>query len=71
MEALFRACDLAQPLHISGLLHELERSELSFDPLINSAGVTICGALSPRAGAPSSICSPPQLSPDSAVHSTR
>jgi short-subunit dehydrogenase len=44
VEVLFRVCDLAEPLQISGLLHELEQSELSIDLLINSAGVTTRGA---------------------------
>lgn len=44
VEVLFRACDLAEPLQISGLLHELEQSELSIDLLINSAEVDTCGA---------------------------
>lgn len=39
VEVLFRVCDLGEPLQISGLLHELEQSELSIDLLINSAGV--------------------------------
>lgn len=44
VEVLFRVCDLAGPLQLSGLLHELEQSELSIDLLINSAGVGTCGA---------------------------
>lgn len=44
VEVLFRVCDLGEPLQISGLLHELEQSELSIDLLINSAGVGTHGA---------------------------
>lgn len=44
VEVLFRVCDLGEPLQISGLLHELEQSELSIDLLINSAGVDTGGA---------------------------
>ncbi len=44
VEVLFRVCDLGEPLQISGLLHELEQSELSIDLLINSAGVGTRGA---------------------------
>ena len=44
VEVLFRACDLGEPLQLSGLLHELEQNELSVDLLINGAGVGTCGA---------------------------
>jgi hypothetical protein len=44
VEVLFRVCDLGEPLQISGLLHELEQSELSIDLLINSAGLGTGGA---------------------------
>ena len=44
VEVLFRVCDLGEPLQISGLLHELEQSELSIDLLINSAEVDTHGA---------------------------
>jgi hypothetical protein len=44
VEVLFRACDLGEPLQLSGLLHELEQNELSIDLLINSAGVGTGGA---------------------------
>lgn len=44
VDVLFRACDLGEPLQLSGLLHELEQNELSIDLLINGAEVGTCGA---------------------------
>jgi short-subunit dehydrogenase len=44
VEVLFRACDLSQPLRVSGLLHELEESGLHIDLLVNNAGIGSCGA---------------------------
>lgn len=44
VEVLFRVCNLAEPLQISGLLHELEQNELSIDLLINSTEEGTCGA---------------------------
>jgi uncharacterized protein len=44
VEVLFRTCDLSQPLQVSGLLHELEQSELRIDLLVNNAGLGSSGA---------------------------
>ncbi|UTW06431.1 SDR family NAD(P)-dependent oxidoreductase [Pseudomonas benzenivorans] len=44
VEVLFRTCDLSQPLQLSGLLHELEQSELTIDLLVNNAGLGTSGA---------------------------
>ena len=44
VEVLFRACDLSQPLRLSGLLHELEESALHIDLLVNNAGIGTAGA---------------------------
>ncbi len=44
VEVLFRQCDLAEPLHISGLLHELTQTDYRIDLLINNAGVACGGA---------------------------
>ncbi|QLC72593.1 SDR family oxidoreductase [Pseudomonas sp. LPB0260] len=44
VEVLFRICDLSQPLQVSGLLHELEQSELNIDLLVNNAGLGSSGA---------------------------
>lgn len=43
VDVLFRVCDLSQPLRVSGLLHELEHSDLSIDLLVNNAGIGTCG----------------------------
>jgi short-subunit dehydrogenase len=43
VEVLFRVCDLSQPLRVSGLLHELEHSDLTIDLLVNNAGIGTCG----------------------------
>ena len=39
VEVLFRACDLGEPLRLSGFLLELEESERRIDLLVNCAGV--------------------------------
>jgi short-subunit dehydrogenase len=39
VEVLFLTCNLAEPLQISGLLHELERGEHRIDLLVNAAGL--------------------------------
>jgi short-subunit dehydrogenase len=39
VEVLYRVCDLSEPLHISGFLHELEQSEKVIDLLVNCAGM--------------------------------
>ncbi len=39
VEVLFRACDLGEPLRLSGFLLELEESERQIDLLVNCAGV--------------------------------
>ncbi|NQD95372.1 SDR family oxidoreductase, partial [Pseudomonas sp. CrR25] len=44
VEVLFRICDLSEPLQLSGLLHELEQSELTIDLLVNNAGLGTSGA---------------------------
>lgn len=44
IEALFRVCDLGEPMQLSGLLHELEQGERQIDLLVNSAGLGSCGA---------------------------
>ncbi|MET1077212.1 MAG: SDR family oxidoreductase [Pseudomonas sp.] len=44
VEVLFRVCDLAEPLQLSGLLHELEQGERQIDLLVNNAGLGSCGA---------------------------
>lgn len=44
VEVLFRVCDLSEPLQLSGLLHELEQSELRIDLLVNNAGLGNSGA---------------------------
>lgn len=43
VEVLFRACDLGEPLRLSGFLLELEDSPHQIDLLINSAGIGTCG----------------------------
>ncbi|WP_397451104.1 SDR family NAD(P)-dependent oxidoreductase [Pseudomonas sp. NA-150] len=43
VEVLFRACDLGEPLRLSGFLLELEESERKIDLLVNCAGVGTCG----------------------------
>ena len=44
VEVLFRACDLSEPLQISGLLHELEQSGRQIELLVNNAGAGTSGA---------------------------
>lgn len=44
VEVLFRCCDLAEPLQVSGLLMELEQGEREFDLLVNNAGIGSSGA---------------------------
>ncbi len=43
VEVLFRACDLSEPLRISGFLLELEESDRHIDLLINCAGLRSYG----------------------------
>jgi hypothetical protein len=44
IEALFRVCDLAEPLQLSGLLQELEQGDRQIDLLVNNAGIGSAGA---------------------------
>lgn len=43
IEALFRVCDLTEPLQLTGLLHELEQGERRIDLLVNNAGIGSAG----------------------------
>ncbi|GFM89589.1 short-chain dehydrogenase [Pseudomonas cichorii] len=43
VEVLFRACDLGEPLRLSGFLLELEDGAHQIDLLVNSAGIGTCG----------------------------
>jgi short-subunit dehydrogenase len=43
VEVLFRACDLGEPLRLSGFLLELEESERHIDLLVNCAGIRAYG----------------------------
>jgi len=43
VEVLFRACDLGEPLRLSGFLLELEESERHIDLLVNCAGIRTYG----------------------------
>jgi short-subunit dehydrogenase len=43
VEVLFRACDLGEPLRLSGFLLELEESERRIDLLVNCAGIRSYG----------------------------
>lgn len=43
VEVLFRACDLGEPLRLSGFLLELEESERHIDLLVNCAGIRSYG----------------------------
>ncbi len=43
VEVLFRACDLSEPLRLSGFLLELEEGERQIDLLVNCAGLGTCG----------------------------
>jgi short-subunit dehydrogenase len=44
VEVLFRACDLGEPLRLSGFLLELEESDRRIDLLINCAGIRSYGS---------------------------
>ncbi|WP_434679370.1 SDR family oxidoreductase [Pseudomonas sp. R1-18] len=43
VEVLFRACDLGEPLRLSGFLLELEDGAHQIDLLVNAAGIATCG----------------------------
>lgn len=43
VQVLFRACDLAEPLRLSGFLLELEESHTQIDLLVNCAGIRSYG----------------------------
>lgn len=43
VEVLFRACDLSEPLRLSGFLLELEEGERQIDLLVNCAGIRSYG----------------------------
>ena len=43
VEVLFRACDLGEPLRLSGFLLELEDGTHQIDLLVNAAGIATCG----------------------------
>lgn len=43
VEVLFRACDLGEPLRLSGFLLELEDGDRQIDLLVNCAGIGTCG----------------------------
>lgn len=43
VEALFRVCDLAEPMQVSGLIQELEQGERQIDLLVNNAGIGSVG----------------------------
>ncbi|MBX8516809.1 SDR family oxidoreductase [Pseudomonas cichorii] len=43
VEVLFRACDLGEPLRLSGFLLELEDGAHQIDLLVNCAGIGTCG----------------------------
>ena len=43
VEVLIRACDLGEPLRLSGFLLELEEGDRQIDLLINCAGIGTCG----------------------------
>ncbi|MBM7062202.1 SDR family oxidoreductase [Pseudomonas sp. UL073] len=44
VEVLFRVCDLANPLQLTGLLHELDEGTHPIDLLVNNAGIGSVGA---------------------------
>lgn len=44
VEVLFSACDLSEPLQLSGLLQELEQADRQIELLINNAGIGTAGA---------------------------
>lgn len=43
VEVLYRTCDLAEPLQLSGLLHELNQGGRQIDLLVNNAGIGSAG----------------------------
>nr|WP_286675028.1 SDR family oxidoreductase [Pseudomonas subflava] len=43
VEALFRVCDLTEPLQLTGLIQELEQGERHIDLLVNNAGIGSAG----------------------------
>ncbi|MDD0842062.1 SDR family NAD(P)-dependent oxidoreductase [Pseudomonas sp. Gutcm_11s] len=43
VEALFRVCDLSEPLQLTGLIQELEQGERHIDLLVNNAGIGSAG----------------------------
>ncbi len=43
IEALFRVCDLSEPLQLTGLIQELEQGERQIDLLVNNAGIGSAG----------------------------
>ncbi|WP_437880238.1 SDR family NAD(P)-dependent oxidoreductase [Pseudomonas sp. LRF_L74] len=43
VEVLFRVCDLAEPLQMTGLIQELEQSGRQIDLLVNNAGIGSSG----------------------------
>jgi short-subunit dehydrogenase len=43
VEALFRICDLTEPLQLTGLIQELEQGERQIDLLVNNAGIGSAG----------------------------
>jgi short-subunit dehydrogenase len=53
VEVLFSACDLSEPLQLSGLLQELELADRQIELLINNAGIAPPGPFSNRIGAAS------------------
>ncbi|MBX9915563.1 MAG: SDR family oxidoreductase [Pseudomonadaceae bacterium] len=44
VEVLFSACDLSEPLQLSGLLQELELADRQIELLINNAGIGTAGS---------------------------
>jgi short-subunit dehydrogenase len=43
-EVLFSACDLSEPLQLTGLLQELEQADRQIELLVNNAGIGTAGA---------------------------
>ena len=43
VEALFRVCDLTEPLQLTGLIQELEQGARQIDLLVNNAGIGSAG----------------------------
>ena len=56
VEVLFRACDLSQPLRLSGFVLELEEGERRIDLLVNCAGLRTYGRSWPMSGPTSKTC---------------